>query len=317
MPPYPLCLIHQYRSAVYLNNAATTFMARGEYQEALSTMKDALSLMETIVRPERAMKVYDTDKMETSENGDLNRSGDATAKDIQFKIHHVAQRLACCNHTTIGTILPMEILCYDGSLDSRFLLMLQQQTKDSVDKQQVAVPIRISDVLVDNTTDEEMQMNLTEIAPAIMLSNYALAHLCYFKATNNYNALDGTLRLLDMAVRVLCIHEKLLCLSSSSDDDDEYEDKYMCFTEGCLFVALAISMNVNCIPKEAATTSLYRDDEGCVISSESIHVSSCTMINDLDVLQSFAKEWLTSNCYKVTSAVHGASTSGTIAAAAA
>lgn len=44
-------MIHQYRNVVYLNNAATTFMARGEYQQAMLSLKDALFLLETIVRP--------------------------------------------------------------------------------------------------------------------------------------------------------------------------------------------------------------------------------------------------------------------------
>jgi len=312
-------LIYQYRNVVYLNNAATTFMARGEYEQAISSLKDALFLTETIVRP----AVTSIRKTSRTKCKDFCRTGNDMflqmsspfIKDTQIKVQRVAQQLASYQHPISHSplLLLVEVVCYDGSIDSSYSLAEQKKLFGS---EQRVLAIHISDLLVDCKMDaDEMHVNITEVVPAIILSNYALAHLCFFKATSNsnINALDGAMRLFHMSMKVLCIRDKLQAVSVNGSYGD-HDDRYMYFTEGSLFVSLAISINIQCIPIE---TAIYF----CSTSTSSVPItqrtSSCTIVQDLNTLQRFASEWIISTSYQVTVAICKVSTYGTNTATAA
>lgn len=307
-------MIHQYRNVVYLNNASTTFMARGDYQQAIAALKDTLFLLETIVRPVASSLL----KTSSPNDIDFGRKANNMLKHLstpfilesQIKVNKVAQLLASCKTPKANGLLKVEVVCYDGSIES--VVSLAEQHQKLCSKQRV-LAIRISDLLVDGKFDlDEMYSNLAEIVPAIILSNYALAHFCLFRATNNYNALNGALRLFHMSMKVLCIREKLQ-LFMIDDSQAFHDDKFMYFSEGCMFVSLAISLNVQFIPIEDAIKCYTSPSPNSV----SMTYDACAILQDLYTLRRFAGEWTISTSYQVTIAICKVSTYATNTATAA
>lgn len=284
--------ISQYRCAVYLNNAATTFLARGDYVEACLRSKECLSLIESIVRPSETFENVAYDGVDSAV---LQEQFVSSNLDLSKTIQHVDKRLATTHTKTTESVIPIEILCYDGSLDSRRTL-LEQQTKECWNLKEVAMPIWISDVIVDEIDDaDELQINVTEIVPAIMLLNYAISHLCYYKCSNCQSALVGSLRLLQMSAEVLCIHDKWSSFTSGDID------KNMNFTEGRLFVAMAILSNMKCILVGRGNLHLVSCTGTSSTGSCSSLTSTCQqasillsheIVDDLAALQKICDEWI-------------------------
>jgi hypothetical protein len=280
--------IRQYRSAVYLNNAATTFLARGDFLEACLTSRECLSLIESIVRP------TETSENATDENSDHSTFQESVVNidlDLSKKIQHVDKRLAAIQTQTTKSILPLEILCYDGSLDSRRTL-LEQQNKECWNFKEIAIPIWISDVIVDEIDDiNELHLNVTEIVPAIMLLNYGISHLCYYKYSECESALAGSLRLFHMSMKVLFIHDE----RSNSTNADNSND--LRFTEGRLFVAMAILSNMKCIVALSENLSFVSRHTGsCRVFTSISQPSSISLsheiLDDLAMLQKVSDEWI-------------------------
>jgi hypothetical protein len=281
-------MIHQYRNVVYLNNASTAFMEREEYQQAILSLKDALFLLETIVRP------VASSFLKTSPTKDIDfrrRVNDMFLHlstpfilDTQIKVNRVTQLLACCKSPTISSLFKIDVVCYDGSIDSSFSLAEKQLNLSS---EQRVLAIQISDFLVDGRIDlYEMYTNITEIVPAIILSNYASAHFCVFKVTNNCNALNRAIRLYHLSTNVLCIREKLQ-IFSIDDPNADHDDKFMYFSEGSLFVSLVISLNIQYMPVEAA---IKCGSDSPTSSNVLQDASSCAIVRDLYALRRFAAE---------------------------
>lgn len=197
-------LVQEYKNAIYLNNAAITFMERGEYHKASDTLKDALSLMEFIIRPGREQCVNEV-------------------IEVQAKIKRAAQRLACPDEAMPSSQVKLEVLCFNGSFDWRFLQV----------NSAIALLFRINDV-----ESDEIQGTMHEIVPAILLSNYALAIVCLSTSIQSCSTQNGALQLLHMALSVLGTEQKL-----NSDQIEEV-------TDGNLFMAIAIKNNIGRILRE-------------------------------------------------------------------
>ena len=279
----PSPFIRQYRCAVYLNNAVTTFLARGDYLEACLCSRECLSLIESIVRsPE-------TFESAANENNDCTSFAETfvgSDLDLSKKIQHIDKRLAANHKKTSISVLPMEIICYDGSLDSRQTL-LEHQSKECWNSKEIAMPIWISDVIVDEIDDSnELHMNVTEIVPAIMLLNHAISHLCYYKCSECESALVGSLRLFQMSMKVLFIHD----IRSSSTITDIGNDEN--FTEGRLFVAMAILSNMKCVITGRENSNLLTHNFGLCRSSPTAVSLLYEIRHDLSMLQKISDEWI-------------------------
>jgi hypothetical protein len=295
--------VNQYRSAVYLSNAATTLLAHGDYQVACQSLRDALSIVETIVRPTTQTE---SSTNEGNEYETIQQSVEHENADISSKIHRAAQHLALLHSKETTSMVPMEILCYDGSLDSRSRLVQQQNKICSLSH--VALPIWISDIIVDHIDDDnDLLINVTEIVPAILLSNFALVNLCHYKCTNNQSALDATIRLFHMSMHVLCVRDKIINLSCEDNSHD------MIFTEGRIFVTMVILSNIKCM-----SNSCLVQLEGTNCRSLSplpattialLHVS-CLMIYDLEKLHQVVHEWIARKRFMSDPAFSGATNAG-------
>ena len=276
------CFIRQYRCAVYLNNAATTFLARGDYLDAYLSSKECLSLIESIVRPSESC---DT----STGSAVLQESFLRSNADLSRTIQLVDKRLATAHTKTNKSNIPMEILCYDGSLDSQRTLMELQSCWNSRD---IAMPVWISDVIVDEIDEiDELQRNVTEIIPAIVLLNYALSYLCYYKCSKSKSAFAGSLRLLQMSAEVLCIHGKKSSYAAASIDKD------LNFTEGRLFVVMAILSNMKCVLLGTEKSYLVpcHNTSRCSLTSISqlpSKVLAHEIMEDLADLQKLCDEWI-------------------------
>ena len=282
MPSSPFA--RQFRCAVYLNNAAATFLARGDYVEACLSSRESLSLMESIVRPSDTFENISAESIDCS----LLHEPFESISDLSKKIQHVDKRLAATHAKTATSFLPVEILYLDGSLDSRRTL---HETKDIWNAKEIAMPIWISDVIVDEIDDiDELYRNLTEVVPAAMLLNYAIAHLCYYKHSKCHGALVGSLRLFHMAMNVLCIHDKGSSSTADLDNDHNY-------SEGRLFLAMAIVSNMKCLLAERGNSSFQQSHAEACSSSISMHQLDLLLLlpeimDDFAALQKISDEWI-------------------------
>lgn len=268
--------------------------------------RECLSLIESIVRPPRK---FENAVNENIDNTTFEEAFIHSDMDLSKKIQHVDKRLATIQTKAAKSLLPVEIICFDGSLDSRRTLF-DQQTKESMNSKQIAMPIWISDVIVDEIDDiDELHINVTEIVPAIMLLNYAISHLCYYKYSECESALFGSLRLFHMSIKVLFIHDKRSNATSADDDDD------LNFTEGRLFVAMAILSNIRCIVPVKENLSLdSRNTDLCRSSTDMFQASSASLsheiLDDLLMLQNLSDAWIAYSTYMHIEALYSSSTAG-------
>jgi hypothetical protein len=276
-----------------LNNAATTFLARGDFLEACLCSRDGLSLIESIVR------LSLTFENATSENIDNTRTDGQFLKNdvgLSEKIRHVDKRLAATQAPTAKSLLPIEILCYDGSFDSRRTL-LEHHTKECWKSTPAAMPIWISDVIV-GVVDEfdALYMNLTEIVPSIMLLNFAISRLFNFKYSESESALIGSLRLFRMSMKVRNIE------FDQSNSNQVGRSNATSFTEGHLFIALAVLLNMTNIIGGSENSYLPLNNAGScsasIVTTQPCRVSlPHEMLNDLVMLQEISEEWIAYSLY--------------------
>lgn len=273
---------HRYRCAVYLNNAATTFIARGDYQEACVTLREAISILETIVRPssDSGSVVQGCQLLENFQvQNELKDSS------ILFKVHQVEKLLATSHLNATSPASSMELLCFDGSLDSRSIL-LKRQTRS----QKFVQPIWISDLLVHNTDDvDELLVYSTDLVPAISLVNYAIATLCQYKSSKNQKMLDGSLRLFQLSMQALRIRDIDVRSMFHSDIDDTIP-----FMEERLFIAMAILRNFDSVFIVNDFSCDVKSIEGLCISAA--YPSNLMLwyntIHDIEELQDITDELL-------------------------
>lgn len=185
-------------------------MVRGEYQKSLDTLRDGLSLMQSIVRPASTA---------------AEECIVSVADQERNQVHRTAQRLAClAPEQQLSKHGQIDVVCYDGSIDPQFL-------QHGAFK---ALAILINDVC----DTEDIHEMVHSISPAIMFSNYALAHLCFSKGDDICGIFDGVTRLLGMAHQILDIEGKFTT------------DRLLQVKEGDLFVAIAILNNIGCVHRE-------------------------------------------------------------------
>jgi hypothetical protein len=227
--------LQRYKSAVYLNNSAVTLLSHGEHCAAMETLSDALSLIKTMVEPCGILSSHEIREFAC------------------LRVRQAEQRLArLCTATpvtrncpTTTSTVPLKVACYDGSLSSCRL-------NDSNHKNTYAVAITI-----DDSPNDELCRCIQEIAPTIMLSNFALAHL-YVSLSMPFLSLvqrecirNGARRMLDIGQAVLGVPQRTMQV-----------------TEGNMFLALVLANNICC---------LHQQHESCLLdidwkrSSQQLH----------------------------------------------
>jgi hypothetical protein len=190
-----------YRSAVYLNNAAATLLSRGDAYASLHALKGAIALMGPVVTSPACS------------------AAPLSPVNIKETEQHLARpRTASCSCPTIN----VSIRNFDGTAER------QSSTFDDVRSRGNVVDsglfLRLDELDMEN--DDEY---LYELAPAILLSNFALVHLALApKALLDGNFLDQVLHLLDMATTILGTSNK------------QFDD----FSDGCMLASIVVWHNI-------------------------------------------------------------------------
>jgi hypothetical protein len=235
----------QYKNAVYLSNSAVALLSHGEHCAALETLSDALSLIKTMVEPSAILSSHEI---------------------REFAILRVRQAEQCLarlcttatttkNCTTTTATVPLTVACYDGSLSSCPLSLGGATTSDDSHYRHTCAAVAIT---IDDSPNDELGRCIQEIAPTIMLSNFALAHL-YVSLSMPLSSLavrqgvrNGALRMLDIGQAVLGVKQRTMQV-----------------TEGNMFLALVLANNICC---------LYQQHESCPLdvdakrSSQQLHI---------------------------------------------
>lgn len=196
-----------YRNALYLNNAGVSMLSRGAYNDAVDTFKDGLALMEKVINPEN--QVVDDEAFHFPR--------------VQACVEKATKRLArSSNPLRPAWHVPLKNISLDGSVDPTAMKVIFREQQGAL-----AMPIRVDDVQTEGDFDR-----MHEVVPAIMLMNYALAHLCLSRPSQIGGLPECALKLLDMALSVLGIGDKLM--------DDSWDR----ISEGHLFVGMVILSNI-------------------------------------------------------------------------
>jgi hypothetical protein len=226
-----------YQSAVYLNNSAVVMLSNGAYYWAMETLSDALSLIKTVVEP--------TDDSDTA-----MMPSHEVHKFVTLRVREAEQRLArLATKTTTQspkTTAPLVVTCYDGSLSSCSLIPAFGAAQSD---ECVAITI-------DDSVNDELDRCIQVIGPAIMLSNFALAH--WFVSfslpteSSRKNLVDGALRMLDIGQAVLGVKQRTMRV-----------------TEGSMFLALVLAHNICCLHQNEESWRFGIDTKR---SSQQLHI---------------------------------------------
>jgi hypothetical protein len=236
--------LQQYKNAVYLNNSAVALLSHGEHCAALETLSDALSLIKTMVEPSAILSSH--------EIREISILRVRQAEQCLARLCTTATNNKTC--TTTATV-PLTVTCYDGSLSSCPLSLGGATTSDDSHFRNTCAAVAIT---IDDSPNDELGRCIQEIAPTIMLSNFALAHL-YVSLSMPLSSLavrqgvrNGALRMLDIGQAVLGVPQRTMQV-----------------TEGNMFLALVLANNICC---------LYQQHESCPLdvnakrSSQQLHI---------------------------------------------
>jgi hypothetical protein len=241
----------RYQSAVYLNNSAVVLLSHGAFYWAMETLSDALSLIKTMVEPPD-----DSDLTAVIPSHEIH-------KFVTLRVREAEQRLAQLATKTpkprTNTTAPLTVACYDGSLSSCPLLSAFGAIKSDS-----AVAITI-----DGSLNDEIDRCIQAIAPAIMLSNFALAHwyisFSLPTTSSRESLVDGALRKLDIGQAVLGVKQRSMQV-----------------TEGNMFLALVLAHNICSVHQNEASCRFDVDAKRCrqqlhtlrELSSQMVHLTS-------------------------------------------
>jgi hypothetical protein len=224
---------YRYQSAVYLNNTAVTILSHGHCVAAMEALTDALLLLKSLAQYECESSIT------TMQLDALAKSSVATAQ------RHLASVTTTTASETLNTTdrsnlaifspqsqqrPPLHVVEYNGSLPSSLISFIDCN-KNAPDQKLCTGLAMLLETNVDE--DVEDDRHATEIAPAIVLSNFALAHWhaslsshCSHASRQSNRTTAAALRLLDMAQSVLGVQKRTMQVN-----------------EGNMFLALVIVHN--------------------------------------------------------------------------
>jgi hypothetical protein len=187
-------MMSAYRAAVALNNTGVALLERGAYRQAMATLKDSLLVMK---RTLRFSKFASPDCMKHA------------LMDVETRVQKAVKRLA--NPQPFSPMLPISVVSHDGSLQYSVMKSGLMKNNGAF----CAIPVRIEPA--DLRNDAEPQD--TDLESAIILYNFALAHICMSKYSNSSEDIEqfreGSLKLLQMACTI------------ASHQDDIFDDDVM------------------------------------------------------------------------------------------
>jgi hypothetical protein len=197
---------HNYKNALYLNNAAVTFMTHGDYHAAVAASKGALQCIKQAVN-DRSDRCLDQSDEEMTVKTTMKRLANLKPASA-----------ATTSPPTSGRLIPIDVWAYDGSLPTPWPWVAN-------------VPYRrgLAIVVDDDAPFQGQNSNANDVIPAIILSNFALAHYCLgsMSLPRTSSTFDRALRLLDIGLATLGLQQRTMEV-----------------TEGNLFVATSLLGNI-------------------------------------------------------------------------
>jgi hypothetical protein len=217
------------RNAIYLNNAAVTFMARGELERAKEIFPVALHAMNHVVL-EHQQRQQQQQQQRQVQPEDLCSL--LPHSDVQGMVEKATRQLACPEQSKdMGNgshphhnLLP-QMSTVPLSLETNLEVVPFFECAFSSQRFSY-LPMRIADV-----DSIDAKSRIEEICPAIMLMNYALLYACLSEQRGDSEDCDlhiQALRLLDMGLKVLRVNGTPTAEAS----------------ENHIFVAIALMHNV-------------------------------------------------------------------------
>lgn len=209
--------VRRYKSVVYLNNAAVTFLSGGHVHFAQENLSDVLTIIKSLVQG---------GEEETLETSRLCEDF------IRMAVKKTEQRLAKLDRDLLlcPSSSTLSVVSFDGSLSTTTL-----ESEICPFQQNCCLAI-----LIDDVSTDEILSSIQEVAPTILLSNFALTHWFEYRkkqkmqsSANHNRTADGPLRMLDLCRSVLGV-----------------EQRTMDVTEGNLFLAIAVTNNACCIQQQ-------------------------------------------------------------------
>jgi hypothetical protein len=199
-------LIRDHRAAVALNNMGVSLLERRAYRHGMETLKDAILVMESVLRPQSKSRGYGVNSESTSS--------------AEAKVHRAVRRMANPHH--VPSAVSSDVISHGGATShpSSFLA-----------SPAFTSPVRIEATDLDCPEDRDPDLD-----SAIMINNFALAHLCVAKNTNSPIKLQERARkLFNMAYSIISNQNGLSRLS---------EDEMRRISESRLLLAVAVMSNV-------------------------------------------------------------------------
>jgi hypothetical protein len=255
---------YRYQSAVYLNNTAVTILSHGHCVAAMEALTDALLLLKSLAQYECESSIT------TMQLDALAKSSVATAQRQLASVTTTNEtRYSTQGSNTSSPTSesprrpPLHVMEYNGSLPSSLISFIECG-KNTMEQAAVWTGVAM---LLETNVDEDVENDryATEIAPAIVLSNFALSHWyaavtshCSHSSRQSNRTTAAALRLLDMAQSVLGVQKRTMQVN-----------------EGNMFLALVIVHNtcgiqtLVCRPNQSVDGSQRyprRDSHSAVVS---------------------------------------------------
>jgi hypothetical protein len=257
---------HRYQSAVYLNNTAVTILSHGNCIAAMEALTDALLLLKSLAQ-------YEYESSTTMMQLDaLAKSSVVTAQRQLATLTTASDTLNSTDGSNLASQTPqrpsLHVVEYNGSLPSSLISSIEQKWTG------------LAMLLETTVDDDDDDRYTTEIAPAIVLSNFALSH--WYAALSSHRLHSSrqnnrttavALRLLDMAQSVLGIQKRTMQVN-----------------EGNMFLALVIVHNTYGIETMASRSNQSVDGPQRYPSPDSYSTAVSLLQYELDLLCALSRQ---------------------------
>jgi hypothetical protein len=261
---------YRYQSAVYLNNTAVTILSHGHCLAAMEALTHSLLLLESLAQDE-----CENESSTTSFQLDaLAKSSVATAQRQLAILTTYSSNISAKPPISRRPLL--QVLVYNGSLPSNLISFIDSGKNATLEQRWTGLAVLLETTMDDDDDDDRYS---TEIAPAIVLSNFALSHW-YASAVSlrsrpghNQQTTAAALRLLDMAQSVLGLQKRTMQVN-----------------EGNMFLALVIAHNTFGIETMASRSNQSVDAPQRYPSPESYSTTVSLLQHELDLLCALSRQ---------------------------
>jgi hypothetical protein len=173
-------LLRDYRGAIALNNIGVSLLERRAYRQAVETLKDAITFMKHVFRPQVVVTPGATFK--------------SSSLNVDARVAAAMERLECPQSSP--TLRDPEDLVVQDSLQPSSIRAAALEGISS----SFTMPIRIE--AADSDSPENRDPDLES---AIMLYNFGIAHLCLSKLSRAglTKFRDGALKLFNMSYSII------------------------------------------------------------------------------------------------------------------